>query len=236
MPDTVEVMHDRSLTELAAFLEERQGYYDLIWIARTHNLDRILPRLERITPGTGKPPRVVLDTEAIAALREAERRRLPGRTPFDLDAAILKEFANAHLCQNITAVNQQEAPLLATLASPTSTWSAMWRDFESDAAGVRGTFWIAVHRRDPSAGQPELRWAGVVRRRGAAADRAAAGLGDAADGRGLWRSRGVAGGAPRASAHHAARRGAGGRCIAVRRASYFRRPDPIRGGHALQGV
>jgi O-antigen biosynthesis protein len=116
MPDSVEVMHDRSLIDLDALFEERQGYYDLIWVARTHNLDRILTRLEHMTTGTGRPPRVVLDTEAIVALRQAARHRLPGQElEFDLEAAILKEFANAHHCQNITVVTEQEATTLRGL-------------------------------------------------------------------------------------------------------------------------
>jgi GT2 family glycosyltransferase len=116
LPDTVEVMHDRSLVDLDALFAERVGYYDLIWVARTHNLDRILTRLTRSTTGAGRPPRVVLDTEAIAAMRELAYRRLSGPgEKFDLDAAILKEFANAHFCQNIAAVTEQEAATLRAL-------------------------------------------------------------------------------------------------------------------------
>jgi hypothetical protein len=63
MPDTVEVMHNRDVDSLGAFLTSRQGYYDTIWVARTHNLDRIHSVLEGVTKGTGRPPRVVLDTE-----------------------------------------------------------------------------------------------------------------------------------------------------------------------------
>src|SRR5262249_48836190 len=47
MPDTVEVMYDRALDALPDFLAARSGYYDTIWIARTHNLDRVRPMLER---------------------------------------------------------------------------------------------------------------------------------------------------------------------------------------------
>ena len=105
MPDTVEVMHDRTSEQLADFLSARQGYFDAIWIARTHNLDRIKPMLERITAGGGQPARIVLDTEAIAALREAEHAALTDAGSFDVDAAIKREFANAHVCQRIIAVN-----------------------------------------------------------------------------------------------------------------------------------
>lgn len=115
MPDTAEVMHDRGLDGLADFLLARQSYYDAIWIARTHNLDRIRPILERTTTGSGRPPRIVLDTEAIASIREAERATVSGDAPQDLDAAIMREFANAHFCQSIIAVSPDEAQKLRDL-------------------------------------------------------------------------------------------------------------------------
>ncbi len=115
MPDTVEVMHDRGFDGLAEFLTARQGYYDAIWIARTHNLDRIQPILERTTLGAGRPPRMVLDTEAITSLRDAGRAALLGEAPFDVDAGIMREFANAHFCQSIIAVNAGEAQKLRDL-------------------------------------------------------------------------------------------------------------------------
>jgi O-antigen biosynthesis protein len=115
MPDTVEVMHDRTWEELGAFLAVRQGYYDAIWIARTHNLDRVKPMLERMATGSGEPPRVVLDTEAIASLRDAQQAALTGVPSVDVDAAIRREFANAGFCQSIIAVNPHEAQMLRDL-------------------------------------------------------------------------------------------------------------------------
>jgi O-antigen biosynthesis protein len=115
LPDTVEVMHDRTGDDLAEFLATRQGYYDAIWIARTHNLDRVKPIIERMALGTGRPPRLVLDTEAISAMRDAERGALSDKAPFDLDSAIMQEFANAHICQCIIAVNPEEAQKLGEL-------------------------------------------------------------------------------------------------------------------------
>jgi O-antigen biosynthesis protein len=115
MPDTVEVMHDRGFDGLTDFLTARQGYYDAIWIARTHNLDRIRPILERMTSGSGRPPRIVLDTEAIVSMRDAARATLLGEIAVDVDAAIMQEFANAHFCQSIIAVNPDEAQKLRDL-------------------------------------------------------------------------------------------------------------------------
>lgn len=153
LPDTAEVMHDRSLAELDALLAERVGYYDLIWVARTHNLDRILPWLTRGATGTDRPPRVVLDTEAIAALREAARWRLsrPEAT-FDLDAAILQEFANAHVCRNIAAVTEQEAATLRRLGFPDAVVLGHIRDFAPtprDFAERAGLLFVgAMHEMD----------------------------------------------------------------------------------------
>jgi GT2 family glycosyltransferase len=115
-PDTVEVMYDRSLGQLEEFLQGRFGYYDAIWISRTHNLDRVKPVLERAFAGAGRMPRCILDTEAIVGLREVERARLDAAAaPFDVDAAIMREFGNAYFCQNLIAVNEHEAQALRTL-------------------------------------------------------------------------------------------------------------------------
>ncbi len=48
-PDNVEVMHDRTHRDLRAFLETRPGYFDCVWISRTHNLDLVKPVLEDAT-------------------------------------------------------------------------------------------------------------------------------------------------------------------------------------------
>ncbi len=109
-------MHDRTMNDLAEFLAAREGYYEAVWIARTHNLDRVRTVLERTTSGWGRPPLVVLDTEAIASMRQAERAALLDKGPFDLDLRrILSEFANAHFCQSIVAVNATEARKLRDL-------------------------------------------------------------------------------------------------------------------------
>src|SRR5271166_844990 len=161
MPDTVEVMHDRAHEELANFLTARQGYYDAIWIARTHNLDRVKPMLERIIAGGGKPPRIVLDTEAIAALRDAERAALTDAVVFDTDAAIMREFANAHLCRRIIAVNPLEAQKLRDLGFSDVVVIGHWREAQptprafADRAGM--LFLGAIHQQD-SPNRDALAW------------------------------------------------------------------------------
>jgi GT2 family glycosyltransferase len=161
MPDAVEVMHDRTCDQLLEFLLARQGYYDAIWVARTHNLDRITPMLECFTANTSKPPRVVLDTEAIAALRSAAHAALTDRVDFDVDAAIVREFANARLCQCIVAVNAMEAQTLRDLGFPNVLVIGHWREARPTPRGFADRtgmlFLAAIHEQD-SPNRDALDW------------------------------------------------------------------------------
>jgi len=115
-PDSVEVMHDRALSDLAQFLKVRRGYYNTIWIARTHNLDLVKPILEKGGVDVLGGVRLVLDTEAIAATREALRRDVLGSAdPFDPAQAIQDELQHAYFCQSLVAVNRQDAERLQAL-------------------------------------------------------------------------------------------------------------------------
>jgi O-antigen biosynthesis protein len=106
--DSVEVMYDRSAADLARFLTLRQGYYDVIWVARTHNLGVVRPIMDQVADESGSRPLVVLDTEAIASLREAEQAALTGQT-FDVDTAIGQELQHAAFADKIVAVTAAEA-------------------------------------------------------------------------------------------------------------------------------
>ena len=57
----------------------------------------------------------MLDTEAIAALREAGQAALAGEPSSIWMRRSLREFANAHACQNIVAVSESEARKLRDL-------------------------------------------------------------------------------------------------------------------------
>jgi len=110
LPDDVEVMRDDSAATLERFLEDRSGFYDVIWIARTHNLNRVQAALSNAP----RCPPLVLDTEAIASLRDAARARIQGHD-FDLNAALTAEFRNAAVCRHVVAVSAQEAAVLRDL-------------------------------------------------------------------------------------------------------------------------
>ncbi len=119
LPETVELLHDRGVEDVEALLGERAGFYDAIWIARTHNLRRLRPALERALAGAARRPAIVLDTEAIASLRAAERARITAPDQgFDLDAALAEEFADAGLCRHVVAVSEAEASVLRQRGLP----------------------------------------------------------------------------------------------------------------------
>ena len=171
MPETAEVLYERGMESLAAFIEERAGYYDVVWIGRTHNLERLLPILgdsSSALPAHG----FVLDTEAIAAPRVAEQNRVLGRKQTEsLDAALRRELACAYFCQKIIAVNETDAALVrqaghsnvAVLGHvrPVQPTQSTW----SQRQGL--LFLGAIH----DAGSPNHDSLEMVRRPGAAAAR-----------------------------------------------------------------
>jgi O-antigen biosynthesis protein len=115
MPDTVEVMHDDCIASLPGFLADRKDYFDAVWIARTHNLNGVGPLLSSALAGVAKPPILVLDTEAIDAMREAGRRALAGEDAADLEAAIRRELKYSDFCKTIVVVSEEEAATLRNL-------------------------------------------------------------------------------------------------------------------------
>jgi GT2 family glycosyltransferase/glycosyltransferase involved in cell wall biosynthesis len=109
--DTVELVHDRELPDLAVFLEQRAGCFDIIWIARTHNAERLRETLQDAAPHI-RGARIVLDTEAIAAVRDAARAALTSAETRPLAAAVKTELASADLAEILVAVNEPDAALI----------------------------------------------------------------------------------------------------------------------------
>ena len=182
MPDTVEVMHDHSLAGLEEFLKARRGYYATIWICRIHNLDRVKPILERIGTDVLAGMQIVLDTEAIGALREAARHRLDGKAgDFDLQAAIRAECANAWFCQSLVAVSESEAAHLRALGFPDVAVLGHVTGGGAHAATVHRARRHAVRRRHAGAELSEHGRAGMVRHARVAAGGGRGGVRDAAD-------------------------------------------------------
>jgi GT2 family glycosyltransferase/glycosyltransferase involved in cell wall biosynthesis len=110
MPDDVEVLYDRTLEGFPEFLILRRGYYDVVWVARTHNIGTVRAMIEQVHGETGDAPPVVLDTEAIESVREAQQAALAG-SAFDLDAAIRRELRDGPFCRTVVAINTAEAAM-----------------------------------------------------------------------------------------------------------------------------
>jgi glycosyltransferase involved in cell wall biosynthesis len=111
-PDTVEIIHDREMKDLAAFVEERSGYFDILWISRTHNAERLMNILMDMSLHL-PINRIVLDTEAVVAARTFLRDETEGKQAEEtLDTAVQKELASAYFCQKIVAVNEADAVLI----------------------------------------------------------------------------------------------------------------------------
>jgi GT2 family glycosyltransferase len=110
--DTVEVIHDQELPDLKKFIEHRSGFYDTIWIARTHNAER----LNDIVTGSARHlpiKRIILDTEAVAATRNARRDALQSNPVTEtLEHAVQRELFTARFCQKIVAVNTLDAEVI----------------------------------------------------------------------------------------------------------------------------
>jgi glycosyltransferase involved in cell wall biosynthesis len=117
MPESVEVMHTLSLDRLAAFMTARSGYYDTIWVARTHNLARVRPILARLIAAGTLKAHIVLDTEAITPQREAMLAALAGKE-YDLPSAMQAIVADAAICQHAVAVTETEADMLRSYGLP----------------------------------------------------------------------------------------------------------------------
>jgi GT2 family glycosyltransferase len=146
LPERVEILHDRDINGLAACLQQRPGYYDLIWISRTHNLARVQPVFRAL----GLSPPVVLDTEAIATLREAAQAELSG-FDFNFAAALREEFAGAKICRQVLAVNQAEVELLRGIGLPASLLGTPVQvDLTPNPFAARSglLFAGAIHQRD----------------------------------------------------------------------------------------
>jgi O-antigen biosynthesis protein len=113
----VELLWDRCIEDVAEFLRERAEYYDLVWVCRAHNLDRISGVIDANGWGPIGRARTVLDTEALACNREAIQAAIEGRR-FDVGRALRRELRHAHLVQDVVSVSTAEAAQLKGAGMP----------------------------------------------------------------------------------------------------------------------
>ncbi|MDI2111943.1 glycosyltransferase [Commensalibacter nepenthis] len=111
LPETVEVLYDKTIDDISEFFFKRAGYYDAIWIGRTHNLQRILPMMgeaNRYIPHDC----LILDTEVIATPRTLLRQDVLGLNKGEedtLEVGLERELSCARHCQIMVTVNKIDA-------------------------------------------------------------------------------------------------------------------------------
>lgn len=160
LPETVEVLHDRSILTLPDLLAERPAFYDAIWVSRTHNLQRTLPIFEAAGIDPADTP-FILDTEAVEAARDAAAAALNGETGFDLAGALEAEFEPARICRHVTAVNAAEANLLRGAGLAEVSVLGTIRDPDPTPrpfAARQGLLFVASVHQPDSPNLDSLRW------------------------------------------------------------------------------
>jgi GT2 family glycosyltransferase len=78
LPANIEVMLYLGKDKLATFLAERRGFYDYILVSRNHNMEWFNDVIKK-DPSLTANARIIYDSEALTAPREASRLRLEGQ-------------------------------------------------------------------------------------------------------------------------------------------------------------
>ncbi len=105
-----EVILDRGLAGLSAFLSQRAGQFDLILVSRPHNMEPVVA-LRVAHPEWFDSARIIYDAEALFCLRTIERAKVMGRPLSEAKAQALlhEELSLAREADRIVAVSQDEA-------------------------------------------------------------------------------------------------------------------------------
>jgi O-antigen biosynthesis protein len=108
IPREVEVMNGYTLPLLEKFLQERRGYYDIVFVSRPHNMEHLENVLKR--ENYLEHAKIIYDAEALYCLREIERRRLYGEkiVPEEIQTEIDKELKLARRSDCIVSVSENE--------------------------------------------------------------------------------------------------------------------------------
>ncbi|MDE8348275.1 MAG: glycosyltransferase [Acidocella sp.] len=112
---TIEILYKSDINSLEKILRDRENFYDLIWISRTHNLSRILPILKEVGIDLKCLP-IILDTEAVVSNRDNLKMQLDSPTnKSDIRHMVEAEFSEAAVCRHVIAVSQIEHDQLRDL-------------------------------------------------------------------------------------------------------------------------
>ncbi len=109
LPPEVEVIDGSGSARLQALLQERPGFYDLIFVSRPHNMQCLK---EVLAQGDRAPIEIpiIYDAEALYCLRDVAQQKLRGTepTPDEIKQQIAAEVAITQGSQGIIAVSEAE--------------------------------------------------------------------------------------------------------------------------------
>jgi GT2 family glycosyltransferase/glycosyltransferase involved in cell wall biosynthesis len=111
-PDNVEILHGHSIDTLDSFLEQAQGHFNVIWISRTHNLRLVKDAIKHLRDPEGKPVRVIVDTEAVASLRNRTKARVKPQAPASEPMSLGTEFRHVAPDAHVICVSEAERVVL----------------------------------------------------------------------------------------------------------------------------
>ena len=119
VPEGVEVAMNVGLAGLEAFLEERTGYYQQIFISRPHNMEK-LAEITKRRPELFVNTKIIYDAEAIFASRDLGKAELFSNACLRKRALknMREEVALAQNAQHVTAVNAAEAESFKRINGP----------------------------------------------------------------------------------------------------------------------
>jgi GT2 family glycosyltransferase len=113
----IEVL-DPGTIELRRIIDERKDYYDALWVSRPHNIGLVVQTFleQGVEPSAWVKGRVIFDTEAVFACRDAVRRLVDGASVdgADLVRAVADELALTRLADTVVCVSPSEELVLRT--------------------------------------------------------------------------------------------------------------------------
>ena len=152
MPLQVECIVDRTPEDLADFLRERPGAYDVLWVSRPHNLCRIRD-IKATNESLLHGMQLIYDAEAIFAERELSLAKLRGDgTEYRrLSNELEKELTQAFMADAVMAVSAADQQRFQGLGIPAFNvgHSIQSRDEAPGPRGRLGLLFVgAVHSKD----------------------------------------------------------------------------------------
>jgi GT2 family glycosyltransferase len=110
LPPEVEVCGPPGEKGLEAFLHNRRGYYQTMFVSRSRNM-KVVAELQRRAPQLFSGMRLIYDAEAILAVREIHKARLSGQPmqPLEAEKLLQSELALAQGADVVVSVSPMEA-------------------------------------------------------------------------------------------------------------------------------